>query len=70
VPSDEHSSEYPTNWEFGSETRLINDWLVAQSWSGARTLAASSRFSGVTFEDEDKEYSYSSLRCGERTRPY
>jgi len=63
VPSDEHSSEYPTNWEFGSETRLINDWLVApilERRAHARGVVAVRR--GVTFEDEDKEVLILSLR--------
>jgi len=46
----------PHELEFGSETRLINDWLVApilERRAHARGVVAVRR--GVTFEDEDKE---------------
>ena len=56
VPSDERLSEYPTNWEVGSDTRLENGWLVApilERRERARGVIAVRRSS--PFEDEDKE---------------
>jgi PAS domain S-box-containing protein len=56
VPTDERPFEYPTNWVLGSETLLVNDWLVApilERRERARGVVAVRR--GVAFEDEDKE---------------
>ena len=56
VPANEQSSEYPTTWEVGSETRLENGWLVApilERRDRARGVIAVRR--GFAFDDEDKE---------------
>jgi PAS domain S-box-containing protein len=56
VPVVGESSEYPTSWEVGSETRLDRGWLVApilERRDRARGLIAVRR--ATTFNDEDKE---------------
>lgn len=56
VPSDEQFSEYPTNWEVGSDTRFEDGWLVApilERRERARGVIAVRR--NAPFEDEDKE---------------
>lgn len=56
VPTEDSSSQYPTNWEFGSETRLENGWLMApilERRDRARGIVAIRR--EVPFEDEDRE---------------
>jgi PAS domain S-box-containing protein len=56
VPTDDISAEFPSTWQFGSETRTENGWLVApilERRDHARGLIAVRR--GTPFEDEDKE---------------
>src|SRR5665213_2224211 len=56
VPTELHSQDFPSTWEFGSETRFDNDWLVApilERRDRARGVIGVRR--GTPFEDEDKE---------------
>jgi PAS domain S-box-containing protein len=56
VPVIGESTEYPTSWEVGSDTRIENGWLVApilERRDRARGVIAVRR--GTTFNDEDKE---------------
>ncbi|MGA2970940.1 MAG: response regulator [Acidimicrobiales bacterium] len=56
VPFDDPSSEFPTNWKFGTETRLENGWLTApilERRDKARGIVAVRR--SAPFEDEDRE---------------
>lgn len=56
VPAAGESTQYPTSWEVGSDTRLDNGWLVApilERRDRARGVIAVRR--GTTFNDEDKE---------------
>ena len=56
VPTDDISAGFPSTWQFGSETRTENGWLVApilERRDRARGLIAVRR--GTPFEDEDKE---------------
>jgi hypothetical protein len=56
VPLDGDSSEYPSSWEVGSDTRIENGWLVApilERRDRARGVIAVRR--GTSFNDEDKE---------------
>jgi two-component system cell cycle sensor histidine kinase/response regulator CckA len=56
IPTHEQSSEYPTAWEVGSDTRVENGWLVApilERRDRARGVVAVRR--GTAFDDEDQE---------------
>jgi PAS domain S-box-containing protein len=56
VPTNDVPAEFPSTWQFGTETRDENGWLVApilERRDRARGLIAVRR--GTPFEDEDKE---------------
>jgi PAS domain S-box-containing protein len=58
VPTPGETSNYPSNWKVGSETRFEDGWLVAPILEGryrARGVVAVRRASNVDFVDEDKE---------------
>jgi len=55
VPIDDASSEFPTNWKFGSETRLENGWLTARSRAARQSTRHRRRSPERTLRDEDRE---------------
>lgn len=56
LPVDGQLAEYPTEWEVGSDTRMVNGWLVApilERRDRARGVISVRR--GSEFDDADKE---------------